>query len=643
MNEGTRQFIIGMAGHIDHGKTALVKALTGIDTDRLEEEKKRGITIDLGFAHLTGNITIIDVPGHEKLIKNMVAGVSTIDLVLFVIAADDGIMPQTREHLDIINLLGIHDGIFVITKTDLAEQEWIDLVEEEVRELLHETGFRNAPILRVSVITGEGIPRLKKLLLEKTAAAKRRLDDGIFRLPVDRAFIKAGFGSIVTGSVIAGSVKTGEMVEILPHRIQVRVRGLQSHDNPVNEVRAGDRAAINLAGSGVEVLHRGEVIAVPGFYEPVDSFNANLTVLPDAPAPVKNRMRIRIHLHTAEIIGRLILLENRELQPGENGLVQIRLEEPAFACYDDRFIIRRFSPQHTLGGGRVLQTNPPRFRKRFASRIVHSLHDLQGSDPDKKIMACFSLLDISPMTQTRLQVNTAIRVTDLEKIIRKLSDEKKLLPFSHGKETHYYSSKQISLVLDFLKSELERYHKTYPGRTGMAVAELFSQLAKYYSEELINNALTYGVNEGTVRVADELVSLSNFRVHYSQKEEDIISRIENIYLSAEFQPPLTKDLPEMATVSEREIREYLKILKEQNKLVLVEDKLFFHTCAIEKLVGMVRNFYKNRQEMTVSDLKDLLGITRKYAIPLLSYLDDRKFTERAGDVRHAGPRLQNKD
>lgn len=643
MNEGTRQFIIGMAGHIDHGKTALVKVLTGIDTDRLEEEKKRGITIDLGFAHLTGNITIIDVPGHEKLIKNMVAGVSTIDLVLFVIAADDGIMPQTREHLDIINLLGIHDGIFVITKTDMVEREWIDLVEEEVRELLKQKAFCEAPILRVSVITGEGIARLKQLLLEKTTTAKRRRDDGIFRIPVDRAFIKAGFGSIVTGSVIAGSVKTGEMVEILPQRIQVRVRGIQSHDNPVDEVRAGDRAAINLAGSGVEVLHRGEVIARPGFYEPVDSFNASLTVLPDAPAPVKNQMRIRIHLHTAEVIGRLILFESRELQPGENGLVQIRLEEPAFACYDDRFIIRRFSPQHTLGGGIVLQTNPPRFRKRFAHRMIHSLHDLQSKDPEKKIMACFSLLAISPMTQTKLQVNTGIPVTELEKIIRKLSNEEKLLSFSHGQEMHYYSSEQMSMVLDSLKSELERYHKTYPGRTGMAVPELLSQLAKYHSEELINHALTYGAKQGIVSMADEVVSLSNFRVHYSPKEEDVISRIENIYLSSEFQPPLTKDLPEMAAVSEREIREFLKILKEQNKLVLVEDKLFFHIHAMNKLIEIVSNFFQNRQEMTVADLKDLLGISRKYAIPLLSYLDDRKFTEREGDVRRKGPKLQNKD
>jgi len=634
--------VIGMAGHIDHGKTALVKALTGIDTDRLKDEQKRGITIDLGFAHLTENITIIDVPGHEKLIKNMVAGVSTIDLVLFVIAADDGIMPQTREHLDIVNLLGIRNGIFVITKTDLAEGEWIELVEEEVRELLKDTAFRDAPILRASVITGEGIPELKQVLLEKVGTASRRKNNGIFRMPVDRVFVKAGFGSIVTGSVISGSLRTGEMVDILPQQIQARVRGVQSHDNQVEEVQAGDRAAVNLAGTGLEMLHRGQVIAQTNFYEAAYSFNARISILADARIPVKNRMRIRIHLHTVEIIGRLILLEGRELKPGESGLVQIRLEDRTFASYDDRFIIRRFSPQHTLGGGVVLQTNPPRFRKRFAAQILNTLSDLQSDDPDKRVMACFSLIEVHPLTLRQLQVKTGIPAPQLQHIVRKLSENKQLLSFGHAQDTYYYAAAQISKVVESVSSELERYHKTYPGRAGISIPELYSHMAKYYPEELLNHAVGYGMERYRFTVNDEVISLQSFRVHYSKKDEQLISQLENIYLSSEFQPPMTKDLPDMMGLSEKVMREYLNILKEQNKLVLVEEKLFFHSRAIEKLTGMLENFFREHQEMTVTDLKDLLGITRKYAIPLLTYLDNQKFTQRDGDIRRTGSRLQKK-
>ncbi len=365
MNHSERQFVIGMAGHIDHGKTALVKSLTGIDTDRLKEEKNRGITIDLGFAHLTGNITIIDVPGHEKLIKNMVAGVSTIDLVLFVIAADDGIMPQTREHLDIVNLLGIRNAVFVITKIDLVEEEWLDLVEEEIRKLLKQKGFSGAPVLRASGVTGQGVEEVREVILNQLQETSVRRDDGIFRMPVDRAFLKAGFGSIVTGSVISGALNSGEMVEIMPEKINQRVRSLQSHDQEVSRVKAGYRAAINLAGLEIARLYRGQMVTLPGYYDPVELFNGKIYVVEDSPLPLKNRMRIRVHLHTTEVIGRLILLEERELKAGESGFAQILLENSVYASFGDRFIIRQFSPQHTLGGGEVLETNPVRYRKKY--------------------------------------------------------------------------------------------------------------------------------------------------------------------------------------------------------------------------------------------------------------------------------------
>jgi len=389
MNDSDRQYVVGLAGHIDHGKTALVKALTGIDTDRLKEEKARGITIDLGFAHLSQNITLIDVPGHERLIKNMVAGVSTIDMVLFVIAADDGIMPQTREHLDIVSLLGISKGIFVITKIDLVEPDWIELVEEELRSLLKDSAFENAAILKTSTESGEGITEVKSSLLDTVKELQSRKHDGLFRLPIDRAFSKAGFGSIVTGSVISGKIRVGDTVEILPAKISARIRGLQSHDAQVEGVLAGYRAAVNLAGTDRIDLSRGQVLTEPNYYEPVTSLDAYLQILPNAIRRLKSQMKIRVHIHTSEVLGRLILMEKKELLPGETGLVQIRLDSPVYASYYDRFIIRLFSPQLTVGGGLVLETNPAKFRKRFEKDIVQNLLKLKDGTVSEVLLACF--------------------------------------------------------------------------------------------------------------------------------------------------------------------------------------------------------------------------------------------------------------
>ncbi|MEJ2636412.1 MAG: selenocysteine-specific translation elongation factor [Calditrichia bacterium] len=387
MDKESRQYVIGTAGHIDHGKTALIQALTGINTDRLKEEQERGITIDLGFAHFSDNVTIIDVPGHERLIKNMVAGVSTIDLVLFVIAADDGIMPQTREHLDIVKLLGISHGIFVITKIDLVDEEWLLMVEEEIGNLLKGSVFENAPVLKTSAVTGEGIEDVRKTIFESLKQIERREDDGIFRLPIDRVFGKPGFGTVVTGSVLSGQIDAGGAVEILPELIPARVRGLQSHDRPVESVSMGDRAALNLTGIGNDQLHRGQVIAQAGYYRAVQSFNARLTPLPDETVLIKNRMRVRIHLHTAEIFARLVLPELKALDPGQSAMVQFRLEKPVYASFGDHFIIRQYSPQITLGGGIVLETNPPKYRKRHHDLFVQRLENLESDDPERRIPA----------------------------------------------------------------------------------------------------------------------------------------------------------------------------------------------------------------------------------------------------------------
>ncbi|RMG48984.1 MAG: selenocysteine-specific translation elongation factor, partial [Acidobacteria bacterium] len=356
-----KHIIVGTAGHIDHGKTELVKALTGIDADRLKEEKERGITIDIGFAFLTMGDTrfgFVDVPGHERFVKNMLAGVHGIDLVLLVVAADESIMPQTREHFDICRLLRVKSGLIAITKVDLVDEELLQLVEEEVRDFVRGSFLDGAPIIRVSARTGVGLEELKAALVNLGERIQERQSNAVPRLPIDRVFTKRGFGTVVTGTLVSGTLREGESVEILPRQMGATIRGLQVHNKPVEVAHAGERTAVNLQGVGVEDLQRGDVLVPPRRFRPTSMLDARLELLPTAPQPIENRTRVRFHIGTAEIMARVILLDRESLRPGDAALVQFRLERPTFAVAGDRFIIRRYSPQTTVGGGVILDPLP---------------------------------------------------------------------------------------------------------------------------------------------------------------------------------------------------------------------------------------------------------------------------------------------
>ena len=586
MTENGRQFVIGMAGHIDHGKTALVKALTGVDTDRLKEEKDRGITIDLGFAHLSQNITIIDVPGHEKLIKNMVAGVSTIDLVLFVIAADDGIMLQTREHLDIVKLLGIRNGLFIITKIDLVENEWVNLVEEELKNLLKDSVFQNASICKTSAETGAGIEELHNLILEKLKALNPRPDDGLFRLPIDRIFSKAGFGTIVTGSVISGSVAVGDTVEILPEKLPARIRGLQSHDSVVTNLHAGYRGALNLAGIQKQQLYRGQMLVVPHRYEAVSLFNAHVSVLPDSQIPLKNLMRIRIHLHTIEVIGRIIIIDQKDIQPGKSGFIQVRLEREIYGAFQDRFIIRQFSPQVTLGGGVILDTNPPKFRKRYTEELITQLHNLQKGTKPQRILACFSQLFTKALSLSQLQIRCGLSDTDLVTELKKLEKSGDIKSFTHAKILFYCSAEQLRVIQRNIDKELKKFHQRFPGRMGMLFKELNSNLQKIYTEELLKITVEAGVENGLIQRQDDWLALPGFSSQLSDKEKELLAEIEATYLNANFNPPSTEELAEVLKLKESKLREYINILRERNVLLVVSDQFLYHQDLFKKLIGL---------------------------------------------------------
>lgn len=640
MNFPDRQYIIGMAGHIDHGKTALVKALTGVDTDRLKEEKERGITIDLGFAHLSKNVTIIDVPGHERLIKNMVAGVSTIDLVLFVIAADDGIMPQTREHLDIVQLLGISHGIFAITKTDLVENEWVDLLENEIKNLLQGTSLQGSPIIRTSILNEASIRNLHHTIVNSLQQLTLRKHDGIFRMPVDRAFSKVGFGSVVTGSVISGEAQTGDLVEILPEKFSARIRALQSHDSTVPKVETGYRAAINLAGVELIQLHRGQMLTAPGYYQPVDSFLARIKVLKDTPVSLKNNMRIRLHLHTAEVIGRIILFNSKSLQSGESDYAHLRLESQMYASYGDRFIIRQFSPLLTIGGGVVLQTSPEKFLKRQISEITHRLQGLEDSSPTARILACFSAIDVRPLTIKEIQIKTGLSREQTQQFLKDLIQTQQVFHFTRHKEDYYLNHIQVQKIQSELLKELNQYHQYHPGRPGISLPELLGSQSKKFSEDIIRLAIELGIKNNTLRVNDDIISAAHFHYQISNQEQGLSEEIDHLYRQSGFQPPLTNEVAEKLNKSEKTLREIINRLREQGQLIFVDEKLFFHRETIEKLVVMLREYFSTQRELSVAEFKNMTSTTRKFAIPLLSYLDGQGFTQRRGDSRIAGEKLE---
>lgn len=639
MEQQQRQFVIGMAGHIDHGKTALVQALTGINTDRLKEEQERGITVDLGFAHFSENVTIIDVPGHERLVKNMVAGVSTIDLVLFVVAADDGIMPQTREHLDIVKLLGIRNGIFVITKIDLVEEDWLGLVEEDLRELLTSYGFSDAPILKASAVTGQGIEEVRQALRENLSKIQPRSDDGIFRLPIDRVFSKAGFGTVITGSVLSGKVRAGDVVEVLPEKISARVRGVQSHDHTVNEVKSGYRAALNLAGVENSQLYRGQVITPPGIYQPVELLNARITVLPASSAAIRNQMRLRLHLHTIEVLARVLLPESKALQPGESGYVQFRLEKMIYASFRDRFVIRQYSPQITLGGGLVLQVNPPRYRKKFHEQFYHTLQGLESEDAAERVRAAFPVIYVHPLTAREVQIFCGLTADQTAKFVEELQVTGELFKIVRGKETLFYAKNQVLKIQGSIRKILENYHRQYPGRLGLPEKELLSQVGDRYPVDAVELAVRRGVESGRWKKSEQLLALTEFESRLSGKQQDKLEQLEKLYRESGFNPPLNQEVMEQLEISEKDFREFINILRQQERLIFVDQRFYFHTDAIRQAVSIVRKYFDKNENLTVPQFKDLIGSTRKFAIPLLTYLDNRGFTERRGDVRVRGDRL----
>ncbi|TFB11087.1 selenocysteine-specific translation elongation factor [Candidatus Marinimicrobia bacterium MT.SAG.2] len=615
--------VIGTAGHIDHGKTALVKALTGKDTDSLPEEKSRGVTIDIGFAFLGDNATIIDVPGHERFIKNMVTGVSTISYVMLVIAADDGVMPQTREHLDILSLLGVEDGMIVINKIDLVEESWLDMVIEDVKKLTKGTFLENASIFKASAIKGDGIEKIKETLIAVIADRKEKVDKGYFRLPVDRSFSVKGFGTVVTGTVVSGSVQKGDSVEILPGGIEAKIRGIQQHNEETAGAKLGERAALNLSGVSTEDVIRGSHIAAKNYLNSTMIFEANLNLLGTAPKPLSSRTRVRLHLGTGEVMGRISLLGSAEIEPGGNGFVQVFLEKEVPVAVKDKFIIRRYSPPLTIGGGVVLKLSKSRYKPkdREIYELLKVINEENDVDTAKMLI---SRKNGNGIDEQELGVELGIASEKALNLLKELEKSSLILAIGQGINMRWYGADSLTELKESIVSKIARFFEENPVSVGIKLSEIKELLE--CSSQAFDFIIENLSDEKKISKSGALITL---RGGESSDTEEVEEAITSLRYSAATSSELAKNLGK----ENKEIYQLIKRLIQDEKVIRLDGDLFIHTTLIEELIAEIEKHFEKSGELSVSDLKDITGVSRKYAIPLLLYLDENSVTRREGNVR----------
>ncbi|KUO48829.1 MAG: hypothetical protein APF76_18290 [Desulfitibacter sp. BRH_c19] len=627
-------FIIGTAGHVDHGKTQLVKTLTGQDTDRLKEEKKRGISIELGFAALKlpngANAAIIDVPGHERFIKQMLAGVAGIDMVMLIIAADEGVMPQTREHMNIIKLLQVKKGLTVITKIDLVDEEWLELVEEDIKDFLKGTLLEKGPILKVSAVKNQGMAELLNEI-QKLAVADpdQKSREGQLRLPVDRSFILSGFGTVVTGTLWSGEVKVGDIVEIQPTGKKSRVRGIQVHGEQQQVAKPGQRVALNLADVEVDEVPRGSSVVLAGTYAPSYKLDAKLKLIEDSPKPLKQRQRVRVHLGTSEKLARVNLLNGDELAPGEEMYVQLQMEDPIIAQRGDHFVIRSYSPMFTIGGGTILEPYGEKL-KRFNEDAIETLQIKEESNPEDLINYILEktkdrLLTIEGLVK-ELKINESIVVDYLSKMAGINIVE------ADGNK-YIISQKVFEKWLTTLSNELHLYHEKYPLRQGLDKEEVRSKIFAGFNIKEFNVLLGAWQKEGNLKITGSFIHLPDFVSALDEKTRQSIATIEEEFVKKGFQSPTFEEATQGVKASKAEKEEFLKYLVANGILVKVAENMYFHIQTIEKAKNMLKQGFAKKDAMALSDIRDLFDSSRKYVLPILEYFDGQKFTKRVEDKR----------
>ncbi len=628
--------IIGTAGHIDHGKTSLVKILTGVDTDRLKEEKERGITIELGFAPITLpsglRLGLVDVPGHERFVKNMVAGATGIDLVLLVIAADEGVMPQTREHLDICQLLGVKDGVVALTKTDMVEEDWIQMVTEDVREYLSGTFLENAPIVPVSSMTGSGREEMVAAIETAAREIPGRSDQGIFRLPVDRVFTMKGFGTVVTGTLISGNISTGEEILFLPGGRKTKLRGMQVHAESVSTSSAGTRTALNLQGIDKDEIHRGQTAVRSGVLQSTLMLDARIRLLPSAPRPMKNRERVRLHLYTAEIMTRATILDNDLIQPGEVGLVQLRLEEPAVALPGDRFVIRSYSPMTTIGGGQVIDPLPAKHR-RNRPPVIERLMRLEEGNSQDRVQVYLEEAGDHGLEAATLSMRTGLSTSEMKELLSGMSDDSRVVLADTGDGSLAYSAASFEKIKDRLIKALEKFHQANAARAGIGREELRMRVARQLPDRPYRNLLTALQKQGLIALDGDIVSIGGHEATLTHEQEILAGKVLELIEKTKLSAPFLSEISEDLKATPGDLKTVLNLLAGRGDLVRIKDDYFIGSHAHDVLLKGVQEYFGSNQEMALADFREIAGTTRKWMIPLLEYLDRTQVTMRKGDVR----------
>jgi selenocysteine-specific elongation factor len=627
-----KHVVVGTAGHIDHGKTSLVKALTGTDTDRLPEEKARGITIDLGFAFLEEpeglTIEIVDVPGHERFVKNMLAGAGGIDLALLVIAADEGVMPQTREHLAICQLLHIKAGLVALSKSDMVERDWLELVRDDVTRLLQDTFLRGCPVLPVSARTGEGLAELRAGLAALARSVPTKPTDQTARLPIDRVFTVKGFGTVVTGTLTAGRLAADDRVEIYPRGLASKVRGLQVHGRAVSGAEAGQRTAVNLQGVERAAVERGDVLAPPGVLVATVLADATLELLEDAPRPLKARDRVRFHVGTQEVMARVLLAGRPQLEPGEAHYGRFRLEAPIVALPGDRYVIRSYSPIITIGGGSLLDIAPPRFKRKAPALLAH-LDLLERGTAAEAVEEHLKQAGPGGMRAADLRARAPFGADRLREILEELQKAGAVVAVDREWYVHREASDRLRAQTLAL---LEGFHAANPLRGGISREELRSR-AGNAQERVFGQLLSALEAEGLVRSERDQVRLASHSIRLSPEQQRVVDGLEAEYRQAGAAPPSPEEALGRLGVKGTEKHELFHLLVADHRLVRVKESLYFHAAALQEIQDKLVAHLRARKEISPGDVKDLLGVSRKYAIPLMEYFDGQRITVRQGEKR----------
>jgi len=634
----TRQLILGTAGHIDHGKTALVAALTGVDTDRLPEEKARGITIDIGFANLTlpnCNIGIVDVPGHERFVRNMLAGAAGIDLALLVVAADDSVMPQTREHLSILQLLGIKHGLIALTKCDLPESTWIDLVEEEIRDVVNHTFLENAPIVRTSARAGVGIDELKRVIEEVGDEVDDNDNDWPFRLAVDRAFVKEGLGTIVTGTVWSGIATIGDELDWLPVNKKVRIRGLQSHGKPTEIITSGQRAAIQLAGVHHAEIHRGHELAYPGYLKPSKIVTVNLQTLAGSPLPIKHRARLRLYLGSGEVTAVVSLLRANTLEPGEKMEAQLFCADPVSAVNGQAFVIRSESPIYTLGGGIILNSNATPLKRKHADSI-NRLHHLTSPDPKVRVKESLYFQGLNQLNHLDIARIAAVKPTEVSSLVQPLIKDGDLIQLqTSSQNTTPIHREIIRTITGRIITQITRLHKQHPLQSFIPIQRLTRHFD--YIEPLIFNALlTHLCETNQLKQNESGIALKEFTPILSPNQKQLLENIPTMIGEGGFTPPDSAQLAATLNTTESELQPILDLCIASGELIHIAGGMFLHRERHETMIRIIHDNMIARGELSVSKIRELLSTSRKFAIPICEHLDRINFTKRRGNVRIPG-------